>query len=40
MTGLGPRGMNRRFDLIFGPLPLKTILYMGIARKPVAGAVS
>jgi 2-polyprenyl-6-hydroxyphenyl methylase/3-demethylubiquinone-9 3-methyltransferase len=40
MTGLGPLGINRRFDLIFGPLPLKAILYMGIARKPVAGAVS
>ncbi len=34
MTGLGPRGVNGRFDLTFGPLPLTTILYMGIARKP------
>lgn len=34
MTGLGPRGLNRRLDLTFGPLPLTTILYMGIARKP------
>lgn len=34
MTGLGPRGLNRRFDLTFGPLPLKTVLYMGTARKP------
>lgn len=33
-TGLGPRGINRRLDLTFGPLPLTTILYMGIARKP------
>ena len=33
-TGLGPRGLNRRLDLTFGPLPLTTILYMGIARKP------
>ena len=33
-TGLGPRGLNRRFDLTFGPLPLTVILYMGIARKP------
>lgn len=40
ITGLGPRGINRRFDLIFGPLPLTAILYMGIARKPLAGAVS
>ena len=39
ITGLGPRGINRRFDLTFGPLPLTTILYMGIARKPLdAGA--
>jgi 2-polyprenyl-6-hydroxyphenyl methylase/3-demethylubiquinone-9 3-methyltransferase len=34
MMGLGPRGLNRRLDLTFGPLPLTTILYMGIARKP------
>lgn len=33
-TGLGPRGLNRRLDLTFGPLPLTAILYMGIARKP------
>lgn len=33
-TGLGPRGINRRLDLTFGPLPLTAILYMGIARKP------
>ena len=36
VTGLGPRGINRRLDLTFGPLPLTTILYMGIARKPGA----
>jgi len=34
VTGLGPRGFNRRFDLTFGPLPLTAILYMGVARKP------
>ena len=34
ITGLGPRGVNRRFDLTFGPLPLTAILYMGVARKP------
>ena len=39
-TGLGPRGLNRRFDLTFGPLPLTAILYMGIARKPVAGTLT
>lgn len=36
ITGLGPRGINRRFDLTFGPLPLTAILYMGIAQKPTA----
>ena len=36
VTGLGPRGINRRLDLTFGPLPLTGILYMGIARKPAA----
>lgn len=34
VTGLGPRGINRRFDLTFGPLPLTSVLYMGIAQKP------
>jgi 2-polyprenyl-6-hydroxyphenyl methylase/3-demethylubiquinone-9 3-methyltransferase len=34
INGLGPRGLNRRFDLTFGPLPLTAILYMGLARKP------
>ncbi len=34
VTGLGPRGVNRRLDLTFGPLPLTAVLYMGIARKP------
>jgi 2-polyprenyl-6-hydroxyphenyl methylase/3-demethylubiquinone-9 3-methyltransferase len=33
-TGLGPRGIDRRGDLTFGPLPLTVILYMGMARKP------
>lgn len=33
-TGLGPRGLTRRLDLTFGPLPLTAILYMGLARKP------
>ena len=36
VTGLGPRGINRRLDLTFGPLPLTAILYMGIAQKPAA----
>ena len=34
ITGLGPRGINARGDLTFGPLPLTAILYMGTARKP------
>lgn len=34
-TGLGPRGINRRGDLIFGRLPLTAILYMGTADKPL-----
>ena len=38
ITGLGPRGVNRRFDLTFGPLPLTAILFMGLARKPAFGA--
>ncbi len=33
-TGLGPRGLNRQFDITFGPLPFKTVLYMGMARFP------
>lgn len=36
-TGLGPRGLNQRLDLTFGPLPLTTILYMGVARRPIRG---
>jgi 2-polyprenyl-6-hydroxyphenyl methylase/3-demethylubiquinone-9 3-methyltransferase len=36
MTGLGPRGLTRRGDPTFGRLPFRTILYMGIARKPEA----
>ena len=35
-TGLGPRGINRRFDLTFGQLPLTAILYMGTARRPAS----
>jgi len=32
-TGLGPRGINRRFDLTFGQVPIKAVIYMGSARK-------
>jgi 2-polyprenyl-6-hydroxyphenyl methylase / 3-demethylubiquinone-9 3-methyltransferase len=34
MTGLGPRGLNRRGDFTFGQLPSTAIIYMGTARKP------
>ncbi|MEL7465403.1 MAG: bifunctional 2-polyprenyl-6-hydroxyphenol methylase/3-demethylubiquinol 3-O-methyltransferase UbiG [Pseudomonadota bacterium] len=34
LKGLGPTGVNRRFDLTFGPLPLTTVMYMGVAVKP------
>lgn len=34
ITGLGPRGINSRGDLKFGPLPLTSLIYMGYARKP------
>jgi 2-polyprenyl-6-hydroxyphenyl methylase/3-demethylubiquinone-9 3-methyltransferase len=33
-TGLGPRGLNRRGDPVFGRLPSKAIIYMGVATKP------
>lgn len=33
LTGLGPRGINKRFDLTFGRLPGTAIIYMGTARK-------
>lgn len=33
-TGLGPRGLTRRGDFTFGPLPLKSVIYMGVARLP------
>jgi 2-polyprenyl-6-hydroxyphenyl methylase/3-demethylubiquinone-9 3-methyltransferase len=32
-TGLGPRGVDRRGDPIFGRLPSTAIIYMGTARK-------
>ncbi len=40
ITGLGPRGFNRRLDLTFGPLPSTAILYMGIACKPAHEALT
>jgi 2-polyprenyl-6-hydroxyphenyl methylase/3-demethylubiquinone-9 3-methyltransferase len=38
ITGLGPRGINRRGDLTFGALPLKAVLYMGVAVRAVGDA--
>jgi 2-polyprenyl-6-hydroxyphenyl methylase/3-demethylubiquinone-9 3-methyltransferase len=32
MTGLGPRGLDRRLDLTFGRVPTTAILYAGHAR--------
>lgn len=34
MTGLGPRGINSRFDFTFGRLPGTLIIFMGTASKP------
>ena len=31
-VGMGPRGLNRRFDFIFGLLPTMAIQYLGQAR--------
>lgn len=36
MTGLGPRGINRRLDFTFGRLPGTAIIYMGTATKGTA----
>ena len=35
VTGLGPRGINRRFDLSFGRVPMRWVLYIGHAEKPL-----
>jgi 2-polyprenyl-6-hydroxyphenyl methylase / 3-demethylubiquinone-9 3-methyltransferase len=37
MAGLGPRGVNRRFDITFGQLPIRSLMYMGHAVKTEAG---
>lgn len=34
MTGLGPRGINHKGDFTFGPLPIRSVIYMGVAQKP------
>ncbi len=33
IAGLGPRGLNRRLDFTFGPVPTTRIMYIGHARK-------
>jgi 2-polyprenyl-6-hydroxyphenyl methylase/3-demethylubiquinone-9 3-methyltransferase len=38
--GLGPRGVNWRFDIIFGRLPGKQIMYMGHARLAPSAALA
>jgi 2-polyprenyl-6-hydroxyphenyl methylase/3-demethylubiquinone-9 3-methyltransferase len=35
-AGLGPRGIDRRGDPVFGRLPVRWVLYMGLARKGCA----
>jgi 2-polyprenyl-6-hydroxyphenyl methylase/3-demethylubiquinone-9 3-methyltransferase len=40
ITGLGPRGIDRRFNPTFGPLRLTAIMYMGVARKRLSEVVS
>jgi 2-polyprenyl-6-hydroxyphenyl methylase/3-demethylubiquinone-9 3-methyltransferase len=32
LGGIGPRGLNRRFDITFGPWPTTAITYIGHAR--------
>ena len=32
-NGLGPRGIDRRGDFTFGPVPLRSVIYMGVAHK-------
>lgn len=34
MVGLGPRGINRRGDFVFGRVPGTFVIYMGTAHKP------
>ncbi|MEL6682122.1 MAG: bifunctional 2-polyprenyl-6-hydroxyphenol methylase/3-demethylubiquinol 3-O-methyltransferase UbiG [Pseudomonadota bacterium] len=33
-VGLGPRGINRRGDFVFGRLPGTMVIFMGTAQKP------
>jgi 2-polyprenyl-6-hydroxyphenyl methylase/3-demethylubiquinone-9 3-methyltransferase len=40
VVGLGPNGLNRRFDVTFGRLPTTALMYMGHARKTAARQLS
>jgi 2-polyprenyl-6-hydroxyphenyl methylase/3-demethylubiquinone-9 3-methyltransferase len=40
VVGLGPTGLNRRFDVTFGRLPTTAFMYMGHARKAAARQLS
>ncbi len=31
--GLGPKGINRRFDITFGLLPFQSVMYIGAAKR-------
>lgn len=33
MAGLGPSGLNRQLDIVFGRLPILSLMYMGYAAK-------
>jgi hypothetical protein len=33
ITGLGPTGIDRRFDPVFGRIPFTGIIYMGLAYR-------
>ncbi|MGJ8623404.1 MAG: bifunctional 2-polyprenyl-6-hydroxyphenol methylase/3-demethylubiquinol 3-O-methyltransferase UbiG [Yoonia sp.] len=34
LVGLGPRGLNKRGDFLFGRVPGTVVIYMGVAHKP------
>jgi 2-polyprenyl-6-hydroxyphenyl methylase/3-demethylubiquinone-9 3-methyltransferase len=40
LRGLGPVGINRRLDAVFGRLPFLSLMYIGSARKTDAGRAS
>jgi 2-polyprenyl-6-hydroxyphenyl methylase/3-demethylubiquinone-9 3-methyltransferase len=38
-VGFGPRGINRRGDIMFGRVPGRFVIYMGTAHKPFINAL-